>query len=232
MEEKDLKILDSILNRKPYYENFPVEKYKYYLRPGSMPVPDILTNLVNQINPSLIIEIGSFLGYSAVIMGKAAQSLGKDFRIICVDMWLSGDDYGWVERDTEPPEECSWQVNGYPTIYHQFVKNVIENKLEKNIIPLVKTSKLGSLILRNKIKNKVKVEADLIYIDASHEDIDVYYDCKEYWPLVKTGGVMFGDDWTWAGVRSAVLTFVEENKLEEQFKIHPNGVHWFIKKQL
>ena len=68
----------------------------------------------------------------------------------------------------------------------------------------------------------------MIYIDGSHEDIDAYYDCKEYWPLVKSGGLLFGDDWTWDGVESAVTTFAEENQL--QIQLHSNRVHWFIKK--
>ena len=129
MEEKDLKILDSILNRKPYYVNFPVDKYKYYLRPGSMPAPDVLTDIVNRTDPTLIIEVGSFIGFSAVTMGKALQAKGKDFRIICVDTWLHGDDYGWVEKNTVPPEECEYEINGYSTLYYQFCRNVIENKL-------------------------------------------------------------------------------------------------------
>lgn len=231
MEEKDFKLLDNILNENPYVKNFPMDKYEYNCRPGSMPAPELFTSLVDQINPTMVIEIGSFLGYSAICMGNAMKQKGKDFRIICIDTWLQGDTFEYVKGGTSSPpwneNERKYVVNGYPTTYYQFAYNVIHNNLQNNIIPLPRTSRAAAVILKDSLKS-LKIEADMIYIDGSHEDIDVYYDCKDYWPLVKIGGLMFGDDWTWDGVKSGVTTFAEENKL--QIQLHPNGVHWFIKK--
>jgi predicted O-methyltransferase YrrM len=50
----------------------------------------------------------------------------------------------------------------------------------------------------------------MIYVDASHEEEDVYQDLVSYWDLVRPGGVLFGDDWTWDGVRLAVQRFADE----------------------
>ena len=230
MKEEDFKILDGILNDPPYSKDFPVDKYKYNLRPGSMPASEFLTDLIDKITPTLIIEIGSYLGYSAVTMGNALKQKGiNNFRIICIDTWLIGDDYSHVDSGGNPPlHDRSYLVNGYPTLYHQFAYNVIHNNLQNNIIPLPRVSKVAAIILKKHITSKVKVEADMIYVDGSHEDVDVYYDCKEYWPLIKSRGIMFGDDWTWDGVKSGVTTFAEENKL--QIQLHPNGFHWLINK--
>lgn len=53
----------------------------------------------------------------------------------------------------------------------------------------------------------------MIYIDGSHEEEDVYQDLVSWWDLVRDGGVLFGDDWTWDGVRLAVERFAAENSL-------------------
>ena len=55
--------------------------------------------------------------------------------------------------------------------------------------------------------------ADLIYLDGSHEEEDVYQDIVAWWDLVSRGGVLVGDDWSWDGVRMAVSRFASENGL-------------------
>ena len=53
----------------------------------------------------------------------------------------------------------------------------------------------------------------MIYIDASHEEEDVYQDLCNYWEVVGNNGILFGDDYSWDGVRLAVDRFAaEENK--------------------
>ena len=61
------------------------------------------------------------------------------------------------------------------------------------------------------------IKAEMIYIDASHEEEDVYQDLREYWDLLRDGGVIFGDDYTWDGVRLAVDRFAREEKLPLTF---------------
>jgi len=213
-----------------YYKNFPINEYEYNLIPGSMPVPELFIDLINQINPTIIIEIGSYWGYSAICMGNELKKHKNDFRIICIDTWLGNENfYIWgKEKYTTPSRDQKQLKNGYPTTYYQFVRNIIQNDLQNHIIPIPLPSKNAAVVLKEKIKSIIEIKADLIYIDGSHEEMDVYYDCKNYWDLLKINGIMFGDDWTWNTVKSGVSTFAEENKL--QIQLHPNGVHWFIRK--
>jgi len=37
-------------------------------------------------------------------------------------------------------------------------------------------------------------QADLVYLDASHDADDVYADIKAWWSNLRPGGVLFGDD--------------------------------------
>lgn len=38
---------------------------------------------------------------------------------------------------------------------------------------------------------------DFVYVDGSHRALDVYGDAALAWPMVKAGGVMLFDDYTW-----------------------------------
>lgn len=54
------------------------------------------------------------------------------------------------------------------------------------------------------------LQADAAYIDGSHEEEDVIRDLIDYFEILKPGGVIFGDDCSWTGVRTAVRRFAEE----------------------
>ena len=104
--------------------------------------------------------------------------------------------------------------NGYPTVYYQFLANVMHKNLEDIIIPFPQASALAARFL---LLNNVK--ADMIYIDASHDEEDVYNDINNYWHLLKQNGVIFGDDYDefWPGVKLGVNNFVADNDLEVGF---------------
>ena len=60
--------------------------------------------------------------------------------------------------------------------------------------------------------------SQLVYVDGSHDELDVYADLTAYWPLIPIGGVICGDDWSsdWAGVITAVTRFTRQNGLRLQ----------------
>lgn len=51
------------------------------------------------------------------------------------------------------------------------------------------------------------VRADAIYVDAAHDTEAAYRDMVTYWPLLRPGGVMFGDDAANAQVFKAIVKF-------------------------
>jgi hypothetical protein len=69
------------------------------------------------------------------------------------------------------------------------------------------------------------VEAQLIYIDGSHEYEDVRRDIQDYMPILTSGGVMFGDDMGWKEVREAV-----EDSLGESFEMVEDNF-WVFRKE-
>ena len=55
----------------------------------------------------------------------------------------------------------------------------------------------------------MELEAEFIYIDASHEYVKVFNDIVAWNKHLKPGGVMCGDDWLWESVRTAVVQVAE-----------------------
>jgi predicted O-methyltransferase YrrM len=207
------------------YENFEYTEYENTLSPGSMPANEILSQVVEDKKPSLIIEVGSFLGWSAYGMSSKMKELNPDGVTICVDSWMGGSDH-W-ESTVFGGDNRIQRKNGYPTFYYNFLANMCYMGMQETVIPFAYPSVTAADILQTVMKRE-NLFADMIYIDGSHLYLDVLLDLQNYWPLLKDGGVMFGDDWTCPDVREAVLEFVQENKYP--LTIHPNQVHWFIDK--
>jgi predicted O-methyltransferase YrrM len=209
-----------LYNNQDVYEGFDWNKYPNTLSPGSMPANELLQQIIRKESPSLIIEVGSFLGFSAVGMTQAMMEKDKDGVTICVDSWMGGADH-WEDIRIK-------RVNGYPTFYYNFLANICHSGLQNNILPIALPSNTASVVLQKAFKED-NIKADVIYIDGSHEPLDVFYDCLNYWELLKDGGIMFGDDWTCEGVVQGVYSFCNEKSINS-LQIHPNQVHWLLKK--
>jgi hypothetical protein len=163
--------------------------------------------LIESVRPSLIIEIGTWKGGSALTMARHLEQLGLDCEILCVDTWLGALEM-WTELE-DPARHGSLRLrHGYPTIYYTFLANITRAAQQHRVTPFPVPSITAAqwCALRG-------VRADLIYLDGSHEEEDVYQDLVTWWDIVKPRGVLFGDDWSWDGVRLAVQRFAAENRL-------------------
>lgn len=181
----------------------------------------IFGELVAEIKPKTIIEVGTWKGLSAINMGKHVKKNNLETTIYCVDTWLGAIEFWDKFNNTE--ERNLLLKNGYPQIYYQFLSNVVHNGLEDTILPFPNTSENGFRYFKSK-----KINADMIYIDASHEYDDVYKDVGNYINILNQGGVIFGDDYKhWVGVRNAINDFTKQNNLH--LEIIENNF-WIIKK--
>ncbi|MBW4686303.1 MAG: class I SAM-dependent methyltransferase [Komarekiella atlantica HA4396-MV6] len=180
------------------------------------------SQLIDQIKPKIIIEVGTWKGASAVHMAKLLQEKHIDSTIICIDTWLGGIEYLSGEYSISLINLS--RKHGWPTLYYQFLANVMYNNLHDSIVPLPLPSNIAARWLQQK-----DLKADLIYIDASHEVDDVYADIIQYWELIKPNGVMLGDDYAdpnYVGVRVAVNKFAQERNLS----LKTAGNKWWLQK--
>ena len=160
-----------------------------------------IKDIVREVKPSTIIEVGTWKGLSAFNMCKVIREENLNTKIYCVDTWLGSIDF-WYNPLSFDQLNLHLK-NGYPQVYYQFLSNVIYHQVQDIIIPVPAVSTTGAKILK-----KINVEAELIYIDGSHETEDVYNDIKAYMPLLKAGGTMFGDDFGGhESVRKAVYQY-------------------------
>ena len=167
--------------------------------------------MVRAVRPKLIVEVGTWKGASAIRMADEVAAAGLDSQILCIDTWLGALEFWTAQEDPERYKSLKLK-NGWPQVYYQFLANVCHKGHQQRIIPFPQTSATGALWLRY-----FGFTADLIYVDASHEEEDVYADLIAYWEVLAPGGVMFGDDWTWDGVRLAVLRFAREAEVTYRF---------------
>lgn len=178
----------------------------------------IFSKLIDEFKPKKIIEVGSWKGQSTVTMAKACKKLKLDTEIFCVDTWLGAEEF-YTEPTPERDLMCRF---GYPQVYYQFLSNIINEEVVDMVNPITLPSNIAYSIVPNGV--------DMVYIDASHSYEDVKSDLRNYFPKVRVGGVIFGDDYTngaFPGVRKAVDSYVMENKLK--LEVHANWF-WVIRK--
>jgi Methyltransferase domain len=167
--------------------------------------------LIASVKPSLILEVGTWKGASSLEMAAAVRDLGLDTKIVCIDTWLGALEF-WTDQ-SDPERYQSLRLrHGYPSVYYQFLANVCHKEFQDRIIPFPQTSSAAALWFR-----RFGITADMIYVDASHEEEDVYQDLCSYWEIVSDRGLMFGDDYSWDGVRLAVQRFAREEKRKIDF---------------
>jgi predicted O-methyltransferase YrrM len=180
----------------------------------------ILSRLVAELKPSIIIEVGSWKGQSTATMAESLikQGLKEQSIIIAVDTWLGSKEHWEVHEGREELE----LTFGYPTFYKRFLSNMKLRGYDASIIPLP----LPSLIAARYLAGKA-VKANLIYIDGSHDEKDVYEDLCAYWELLSQGGIIFGDDFQWPTVARAVKKFCAEKNVTFELE----DINWSIQKK-
>lgn len=155
-----------------------------------------------------VIEVGSWLGKST---RDIASQLPAQGYLYAVDTWL-----GSWEHDLMPDTK-----HLLPTLYHQFLSNIIHAGLTDKIIPI----KMKSVQAADYLKSEIG-HIDLIYLDAAHDTGSALSDIIAYYPFIAGGkGILCGDDWLWDTVSKAVILFAKEHNLS----VYHGDNFWFIK---
>lgn len=182
---------------------------------------EIFRYLINKTKPKIIIEVGSWKGQSAITMANVLKNNKSDAKIYCVDTWLGALEFWDDLADT--PERNLLLKNGYPQIYYQFLSNVVHTNTKEIITPFPITSSIAAKYFKNK-----GISPQLVYIDASHEEEDVWNDINNYYPLIDKG-IIFGDDFSMKGVRNSVVNFCFDNFL--RYNVFESNF-WVIEKNM
>lgn len=152
--------------------------------------------------PSHFVEVGTWLGRSAVYMAVEIANADKPIRFDCVDTWLgSVNDYSRAFHDY-----FAAHGDDKNAAYEEFLKYI--EPVKHLITPVREASVLASRLYADE-------SLDLVFLDSDHEYSQISADIEAWYPKVKTGGTIGGDDFgnEQGGVRRAVTEFFQDFRL-------------------
>ena len=149
---------------------------------------NVWDQLIPQINPTRILEIGSYEGASTCYLIDSLSAT-KSIEIHCVDTWEGGIEH-------KPGGSA---VSDMSAVEQRFLHNTslslskARNKCELISHKGYSDKELAKLLARGRDNY-----FDFIYVDGSHQAADVLCDAILSFRLLKTNGVIAFDDYLWA----------------------------------
>jgi SAM-dependent methyltransferase len=182
---KFTELVSRIWHGRDPYQGFPRGLYQED-RQGWGSQHPYLTETVERLSPQIIVEIGVWKGASSITMGNALKTNGIDGVVIAVDTWLGSWDH-WLSNEWW--EHLCFE-NGVPQIARKFYQSIISAGLQRHVLPLPLDSVNANYVIK-----AAGIVPDMIHIDAAHDYKAVYSDLEMWWPLLRGGGVLIGDDY-------------------------------------
>lgn len=157
-----------------YYENIGENWFSY---------PNLYREMVQRFDNALFVEVGCWKGRSVCFLAVEIINSNKNISIHAVDLFEYSD------------QQIDISEKHYQNIYDQFIDNIepvknIVKPIKGNSVDVSKTYPLESI--------------DFVFIDAAHDYQSVKEDIEHWFPKIKYGGWISGDDYDWEGVNRAV----------------------------
>lgn len=164
--------------------------------PGWCDYADLYKQIVDGVQDGAhLVEVGSFMGQSAITMARLLKRSGKRIKFTCVDHF-QGDPSILSAIGTMP-------ANTRELFESNLRKYQVEDRVELLPMPSVDAAKLFP-----------DEALDFVFIDGSHEEEDVTNDIRDWLPKVRPGGILAGHDFDWMGVVKAVANcFPKDDRL-------------------
>jgi len=175
---------------------------------GYFDFSDIYENVANKFPNGKFIEIGSWLGKSTCFMAETIKEQKLNIKFYTVDTFLG-------EVNAVDQQDIVKKEGG--NIYNRFLNNMKEADVLDYVTPLMITSEEASKLFNDN-------NFDFIFIDAEHLYDFVKQDLTNWYPKLKTGGILAGHDYR-EGVQQAVDEFFLGKKI-----VNAVGSSWYIVK--
>ena len=158
------------------------------------------------------VEIGTFLGQSTTYMAELIKESKKKISFDAIDLY-------WLI----PHTINNYKEAGHPKSFYDYYNNIMK-EWDMSIIDVIKhpmriigVDKYVNFITCDE-KYSYKLYDDntlkFVWIDGDHGPNVVYNHLVNFWPKLKTGGVIAGDDIAYIDVLNDVKKFTKENNLE------------------
>jgi glycosyltransferase involved in cell wall biosynthesis len=153
---------------------------------------DLVYKLATKTFPegSTFVEIGSWMGRSTCCLGQLIKESQKDIKVYAVDTFEGSEEHKEVLKEIKEQSTSLLEI---------FKRHTSLCDVDHLITPI----KGASLDVVNQFEDE---SIDFIFIDASHDYDNVLADITAWYPKLKPGGLIAGDDYApcWGGVIKAV----------------------------
>lgn len=158
------------------------------------------------------VEIGSWKGQSAAFMAVEIVNSGKRIQFDCVDTWLGSEEHlaGGFAQDIDA-------INGQ--LYQAF---------EQNMRPVQEHYRALRMTSLEAAKLYPDQSLDFVFIDAAHDYDSVHADIQAWYPKVRSGGILSGDDLPCPAVAEAIVDLLPAMGYHKLIRI---GKTWHIVKK-
>jgi predicted O-methyltransferase YrrM len=161
------------------------------------------------------LQLGAYTGDASVWLCKNILT-GDQSRLLDVDTWEGSDEEAHKSMDFDD------------------VLRVYDQKTTGMPINFFRKTTLDFLV--SALTRKIS-KFDFIYIDADHTTVGVLVDAELAWPLLKSGGIMAFDDYTWGhdsgdprlAPQVGIDLFLHRHELDYQL-LTKNSQVWIRKK--
>ncbi len=142
---------------------------------------------------SQVVEVGSFIGRSAILMANHIRNSHKPIAFFVVDHFKGSNDAIHQMLAAE----------GGGSFRALFEKNLTRAGVRKLVTVFEGDS-------AEMAKNFADASLDFVFIDAEHTFERVMGDIKAWLPKVKPGGILAGHDFNWIQVKAAVMVLLPD----------------------
>jgi len=141
---------------------------------------------------SIFVEIGSWMGRSTCYMGEGIKNSQKNIKFYAIDTWEGSE-------EPQHKETIEKLKNQKLSLFDTFNFHLKSCEVSEYVTPFQTTS----LTAAEQFEDN---SLDFVHIDASHDYENVLEDIRAWYPKIKPGGFLTGDDYVinWGGVIRAV----------------------------
>jgi predicted O-methyltransferase YrrM len=197
-------LIDTIWHGLDPFADFPGHLYEVDLQGWGENHP-YLAHSVAEIRPRIIVEVGVWKGASVATMAATLKEHEVDGLVVAVDTWLGSHEH-WTNRQWF--DNLSFE-HGRPALQKKFMANMLAKGLHEYVVPLPLDSLNAAQLL-----SRCNIRPDLLHLDGGHDYASVAADLRAWWPLVRPGGILIGDDYNtngvWPEVRQAFDEFFSQ----------------------
>lgn len=154
---------------------------------------EAMAELIFDLKPGIVVEIGVFGGRSLLSQALALQALECGL-CVGIDPWRRESS---CEGETGGLNEAWWKNVELDCIHNQFLGHLWRLNLQNRC-----------LIIRSPAEHAAALFADgsidIFHCDANHSEMASCRDVNQWFPKLKPGGYFWMDDTHWASTQKAV----------------------------